>query len=224
MNEYRGRASRLAGRSFWCAGLVLMCLAVFSGKGRAADSINLTLNYTVVQGTCTVSVGSDGVNGTLDFGNISYNWKSNDSWPQISLTPFHVRLSLCSGSAQQGTQPGLTITGETDTATNNTVNHNFMFVNNVTSTAKGFGFVIFNKQGTPTTHDAVADINSSEAQGRKYINIPGFGAGTAVTSDLDIILSAAVTCGSTCSSGSSINPNMRAGTLTGAVTFNFLYH
>ncbi|ELV2842058.1 type 1 fimbrial protein [Enterobacter cloacae] len=225
-NENRCRASCFARHSFWRACLALVCLVIYSGGARAVDVINLTMNYTVVQGTCTVSVGSDGVNGTLNFSNVSYDWKVSDSWPQINLKPFSVKLSNCSGASSANTQPGLTITGTTDTVTGNSINHSFMFVDNTSSTAKGFGFVIFNNQNSPVTQDAVADIGSTQHDSRKYINIPGFGKGSAVNVDTTIPLSAAVTCGETChnSSKTGPNPNMQAGSLTGNVTFNFLYH
>lgn len=223
-NENRCRPSSFAGRLFWQASLALMCLGIYSGGARAVDSINLTMNYTVLQGTCTVSVGSDGVNGQLNFGDVSYIWRANDDFPQIKLMPFSVQLSNCSGSASASTQPALTITGETDSVTGPTNNRDFLFVDNASSMAKGFGFLIFNKQSNPQVSDAVADINSAEPDSFKYIPIPGKGLGTVVTTNTNILLSAAVSCGETCTTSGKPNPIMQAGILTGHVTFNFLYH
>lgn len=188
-----------------------------------ADSVNLTLNYTVIQGTCTVDVQTASGN-TLNFGNVNYAWKSTDDWPQINLQPFSVKLSQCSGSPSASTQPVLTISGATDSLSKNDTNKAFMFVDETTSQAKGFGFVIFNTSDSPKTSNAVADINSSKGDTRGYIAIPGKGKNTAITSDTVVSLSAAVTCGSTCSDNGKINPAMRAGPLTGAVTFSFVYH
>ncbi|KAB8313331.1 hypothetical protein EH228_04170 [Erwinia endophytica] len=210
-----------------CSLIVLLstCVLPFS-QVHAADSVTLTLNYTVIQGTCSVSVGSnqDATDGQLNFYDVQYAWKSTDSWNQISLKPFYVKLSQCWGSPSSATQPMLTITGATDTATEDSVNSSFMFVDNAKSSSTGFGFVIFNTATNPVTNNAVPDINSSESDARKYIAIPGKGKGTAVTSDTVVTLSAAVTCGSTCSQGGNVNPNLRTGSINGAVTFNFLYH
>lgn len=216
----------------WSPGILCSLIALLNAcvlplsQAHAADSVTLTLNYTVSQGTCSVSVGSTtaATGGTLDFHDVQYAWKSTDSWNQISLTPFYVKLSQCNGSASSSTQPMLTITGATDTVTGNSVNHSYMFVDNANSTSKGFGFVIFNTPTNPVTNNAVADINSSESDARKYIAIPGKGKGTAITSDTVVALSAAVTCGGTCSKGANANPILRAGSINGAVTFNFLYH
>ncbi|CAI1004973.1 putative fimbrial protein StaE [Serratia liquefaciens] len=189
----------------------------------ASDSVQLTFKYTLLQGTCDVSVGSDGMNGLLAFGDISTANMTAKNWdPLVSVSaakkPFKVILSNCSGSPLSTTTPVLYLTGNTDTETGNSVNKSFMFRESG-STAKGVGFAIYKNNTSSNASDLVAVVTSGEADARKYIDVGSKGA-VAVNKTID--LNAIVTCGSTCSA--SDKANMRAGDLNASVTFNFDYH
>ncbi|MHA0954050.1 fimbrial protein [Enterobacter ludwigii] len=187
----------------------------------ASDSVQLTFKYTVLQGSCDVSVGSDGVNGQLAFGDISTANMTAKNWdPLVSAAkkPFKVILSNCSGSPLPTTTPVLYLTGATDTETGNSTNKSFMFRESG-STAKGVGFAIYKNNTSSNASDLVAEVGSGEADARKYINVGSKGA-VAVNKTID--LNAIVTCGSTCSA--SDKAKMRAGDLNASVTFNFNYH
>lgn len=187
-----------------------------------ADSVNLTLNYTVIQGTCTVDVQTDSGN-TLDFGDVVAEKKSS-AWSPMTLSgggaykPFTVRLTACSGSVDASTTPALTVTGET-LSSDGTNNKDYLFVNSSASTAKGLGFVIYNSATPDPGHNEVSRVSANNQY--SYIPIPGYGKGTALNGSVSVPLAAAVTCGKTCTTTPS---PMRAGTLTGAVTFSFVYH
>ncbi|MCE1613491.1 fimbrial protein [Enterobacter ludwigii] len=204
--------------------LALMMELGSSGARAAGDSVDLTFKYTVLQGTCNVSVGDDGTSGALNFGDISTASLPAKNWDPMTLVqggqaklPFIVQLRGCSGVA--GTpKPALTLTGKTDAYTANSTNKSFMFVD-PGSTAKGVGFAIYKIDGTAST-DLVAEITSVEQDSRKYIylkNAPG-----GVAPDQDVTLNAIVTCGSTC--GAADKAKMKTGDLMAQVTFDFVYH
>lgn len=203
---------------FLVPGGLLMLVSTAYG----ADSVNLTLNYTVIQGTCTVDVQTDSGN-TLDFGDVVAE-KKNSEWAPMTLSggatykPFTVQLTACSGSVDASTTPALTIDGET-LSNDGTNNKSYLFVNSSASTAKGLGFVIYSS-GTPNPgKNEVSTVSTNYTD--SYIPIPNYGKGTALNGSVSVPLAAAVSCGKTCKTSSS---SMRAGTLTGAVTFSFIYH
>lgn len=187
----------------------------------ASDSVQLTFQYTVQQGTCDVSVGSDGMNGLLAFGDISTANITTKTWDPLLSTakqPFKVILSNCSGSPVSTTTPVLYLTGNTDTETGNATNKSFMFRESG-STAKGVGFAVYKNNTSSNAADLVAVVTSGEADARKYINL---GTQGSVATNKTIDLNAIVTCGSTCSA--SDKAKMRTGDLNASVTFNFDYH
>lgn len=188
----------------------------------AADSINLTLNYTVMQGTCSVNVQTDS-GSSLKFGDV-VAVKKTSNWQPMALSggatykTFNVQLTNCSGSAVATTTPGLTLSGPT-LSNDGTNNKQYLFVNQGASTAKGLGFVIYNSdKPSPGTNEVSGDPSASQYY---YIPVPGYGKGTALSGTVVVPLSAAVTCGKTCTNSSY---PMTAGTLNGSVTFSFLYH
>lgn len=215
-------------KKYWQKTVSALALAVLATAGlmsqdvrAAGDSVELKFNYTVLQGTCDVSVGSDGMNGLLAFGDISTANITTKSWdPLVSAAKktFKVILKNCSGSPVLTTTPVLYLTGDTDTETGNTVNKSFMFRESG-STAKGVGFAIYKNSTSSNASDLVAVATSGEADSRKYIDV---GAKGSVATNKTIDLNAIVTCGSTCSA--SDKAKMRAGDLNASVTFNFDYH
>ncbi|CAI1731352.1 putative fimbrial protein StaE [Serratia fonticola] len=218
-------------KKHWQKTVSALALAVLATAGltsqdvrAAGESVELKFNYTVLQGTCEVSVGSDGLDGVLDFGHISTSGLTTKNWDPLVATGarkvFKVKLSKCSGTPDLNTQPGITLSGTTDTGTQNANNKAFLFVDS-TSTAKGIGFAIFKDSSSSGPGNVVAEITSS-VTGQKYIPVGTGGAGSVVNKDTTIDLSAMVTCGSTCAIGD--RPKMRAGALSASVTFNFVYY
>ncbi|STB73304.1 fimbrial protein [Citrobacter koseri] len=207
----------LSGCAVW-----LLCLAL-PARAADGDSVLLTLNYTVIQGTCVVDVVA-GSGNTLDFGDVAAKVKTT-AWAPMSLSSgvsmtFSVGLSSCNGAPNANMTPALTMDGATLTE-DGTDNSSYLFVNSGQSTAQGLGVVVYNS-GTPKPgSNEVAAFNSAAPDNRKYISIPGYGKGTAPNGNVNVPLSAAVTCGATCVTKPQ---DMRAGTLKGSVTFNFVYH
>ncbi|MGF6189002.1 fimbrial protein [Serratia sp. 2723] len=197
-----------------------------------SDTVNLTFNYTVLQGTCDVTVGSDGVNGLLAFPDVSVTGTTlPTNWGPLagssSVQVFSVRLTKCAGQAAAGKSPGLEINGDTDSSAGASADSKmFLFVNNAAPSpgdAKGFGFVITKDNVTPASNyknSLIGDKNKGVPASQRYIAIPNKGAGTAVTSDTTVPLKAYITCGDKCNTVSSL----KAGDLRASVTFHFLYH
>jgi len=216
-------------KKHWQKTVSALALAVLATAGltsqdvrAAGESVELKFNYTVLQGTCEVSVGSDGLDGVLDFGHISTSGLTATNWDPLvagARKVFKVKLSKCSGTPDSNTQPGITLSGTTDT-TGNTNNKAFLFVDS-TSTAKGIGFAIFKDDTSTGPANVVAEITSSLDASKTHIPV-GKGKNSEVDKDTTIDLSAMVTCGSTCAIGD--RPKMRAGDLSASVTFNFVYY
>ncbi|OIX95654.1 hypothetical protein BFS14_14955 [Serratia fonticola] len=213
--------------------LNLLLMAVLSVTGfasslvayAAGDSVDLTFKYTVLQGTCTVSVGEDGSSGQLNFGPIDTSSISTTNWTRLNASAtknFQVVLSNCSGSAISTKTPALTLTGQTSLEpTRNDANRKFLFVD-PSSSAKWVGFAIYNKTGSTLAGDLVPESTQAAATdlARTFISIPGYGLNSAPTGTLPPInLTAIVTCGQVCD-----KTKMRAGDLKAQVTFNFVYH
>ncbi|RTP87928.1 fimbrial protein [Enterobacter asburiae] len=198
----------------------------------AGSSTDLTFNYTVLQGTCDVAVGSNGTDGQLLFGDVEVSGTTLPAnWGPLagagSVKDFSVRLTACTGQAVAGKAPGLEITGDTDSSTGASSDSKmFLFVNNsapATGDARGFGFAIVKDNVTPASNyknSLIGDKNKGTPDGQRYIAIPGKGSGTAVTSDTTVPLKAYITCGDKCGTPA----NLKAGDMKASVTFHFLYH
>lgn len=211
------------GRSGWRCLLVVMASLSVSAGVRAAP-ITLNFNYTVVQGTCTVNVqNSNGViSSVIPLPDIAMPTPLTN-WKGYGVTNFSVQLSGCSGVSETGKAPSLTLTGNHGNIAGNADDKSFLFRDNVTGEdAAGFGFVIYNRaNGVQSNGWEMADVNGPTTNtSAKYLNLVGV-TGSALNGDKNVPLSAAVTCGSSCTDTS---VTKLAGKLSATITFNFLYH
>lgn len=196
-----------------------MALMVMSAGVRAANSVNLTFNYTVVQGTCDVSISSPSMNlGDVDpspaFG--------NGSWVQLNATEFTVNLNSCSGSVDPNTRPVVMVAGETVPGSDSGYSYLFRKQGNAGGTSKGFGVLIV--KADKAGGDLSSDI---EVKNNTAIYVPNtgggyYGKGTALNGNFTIPLKAAVSCGRKVSDMCA-PANLLAGSLSASVTFTFQY-
>lgn len=187
--------------------------AVAAGGVAHADTGTLNFSGTIEAGTCNLSLDKP----TIDFGNVDPTpIVTGGGWAAVKNTPFTITLSGCQGVGDASKTPGVQIVGplNQDTAIQSAGGNKWLFKTGGTS--QGFGVVVYNT--TP------ASPGGNEAANNEYINVPTFGQGTTLPgAGATIPLSAAVSGGRPGWIGTK-GANLKAGTLTAAVTFTFSYH
>ena len=191
--------------------LVLAALAV-AGVHPALRAEDYTVNGTITLGTCDVSFPTVAT-GTLSLPPVSRNTMNEGSIQSVQTVS--VQLSNCVGLNMAGKAPTLSVTGTTVTELPS-VTGKYLFNNNDTDAAKGYGIVLSTEplskwdpsklvsgDGSATSDITLAAASRSYAGGTKDFYV-GVGCGDATT----------------CAAQ---DAQHKGGDITAAITFTFGY-
>lgn len=204
MNNMAKQASRV--RKAFCCSLVG---AVFTLSGSVqANTVNLTVNYTILQGTCDISVPAT---VTLTGGRTSD--VADQNWVYLGSQTVPVTLSNCSGRGEVNTRPALKLTSPPMATSGSTERQSRIFMTTATNTT-GMGVVLAPSAFTNGSYSNLVTVSA----GTGYLDI---GAVDTAASNGTINIYAAIACGSTSDCAAS---NLYAGSDSVALTFTFAYH
>lgn len=183
---------------------ILFC---FHCMSHAASSGTLSFSGSIMSGTCDLSVSPS----SIIFGKVDPSHLIGVQWGESNRMPFTIHIRNCSGIGGTATTPAIKITGALSKDIGVTSDNTWLFKTGGSSV--GFGMVVYNKKD--------GAHNADEVENGGFISIPGYGQGTTLPyGGVDVNLAAAVSAGR-----ANWTPvkNMKAGTLTAAVTFEFVY-
>lgn len=193
-------------RQALCFSLVGAALAL-SGSAQA-NTVNLTVNYTILQGTCDIAVPAT---VTLTGGKTSD--VADQSWVYLGQQTVPVTLSNCSGRGAVNTKPALKLTSPPMAASGSTERQSRIFMTTATNTT-GMGVVLAPSAFTNGSYSNLVTVSS----GTGYLDI---GAANTAAANGTVNVYAAIACGSTSDCAAA---NLRAGADSVALTFEFAYH
>ncbi|WP_048797154.1 MULTISPECIES: fimbrial protein [Serratia] len=200
------------GRRLPATATLLLATLLSAAPARAEEgvkSIDINFTYTVVSGTCDVTVP-----GPLTLS--PQGVTPNTAWQLLGDTPVAVTLN-CKGGGETGKTPAIMLAGTT--ATTGSATRQKYIVAGGTDNKTGLGVVFGSKADTPLTSGSAAGL-AAFTSGRAYIDLKSPGESMPVGASV-YHLHAALACGDAadCAAG-----NIKPGIGKATVVITFEYH